>query len=336
MHKNGQKKLKSCLSNSFKCAKAIAPMDLGDSLMRGFRLSGEGITEGFAFAKTNWKNVFFYYLVSLAVIALAAVAGAVIGGGVAYFTYQSIGWIAACAIGVVLFFILFIAGLSYGYASVFGAIEYIYNNKKAGYFESSNVGTAFKWAVLGIAVIAAIGLVFGGAFLSMATIPLLGILLFMLFYIVFIVAIIVVAIIAYYAIYEGATKKKGPIDAICSSYRLLRANLWETIVFVILMWAIGYITGLVAGVVFYALYFLALIAMIVNPIAAFALIAVAFVVFIILQLAISCFLMPMQVLFYRKIVEGKGMETPKKKGGPKPAGGVGAEKKPAAIAAKRK
>ncbi len=311
-------------------------MDLGDSLMRGFRLSGEGITEGFAFAKTNWKNVFFYYLVSLAVIALAAVAGAAIGGGVAYFTYQSIGWIAACAIGVVLFFILFIAGLSYGYASVFGAIEYIYNNKKAGYFESSNVGTAFKWAALGVAVIAAIALVFGGAFLSLAAIPLLGIALFMLFYVLFFIAMVIIAIIAYYAMYEGATRKRGPIDAICSSYRLLKANFWETVVFAIMMGVIGYATGLAVGAVFYALYFLALIAMIVNPIASIALIAVAFVVSIILQLAISCFLLPMQVLFYKKIVEGKGMETPKKKEGPKPAGGVGAEKKPAAIAAKRK
>jgi len=304
-------------------------MDLSESVGRGFSLAGESIGQGFQFGKMNWKGIFLYYFVAGLIMALAAAAGALIGGGIAYFTYGQIGWAAAAAIGVALFIIIFVAGLSYGYAPVFGAVEYIYNNKKTGYFESSNVGTGFKWAVVGIAALMAVMLAFGGAILAMATIPVAGILLFMLFYMAFIAAVILVAVIGYYAIYEGAIKKTGPVGAIVASYGLIKANFWETLVFAFLAWAISYIAGLVAGVAFYIFYLMGIVLMLVSPIAAVAMIGVAFLVLIALHMLIECFVLPMQVLFYRKIVEGRGMETGKKKGAAKPAGKAAAGKKSA-------
>lgn len=288
-------------------------MDLSESIGRGFGLSGESIGQGFEFGKANWTRILLYFLVGGLVMLLAAAIGALIGAGVAYFTYEQIGWAVAAAIGVGLFILFFVAGLSVGYAPIFGVVQYIYNNKKAGYFESQNIGTGFKWAVVGIAAFMAVLLAFGGAILAMGTIPVAGVLLFILFYLALIAGAVVVAIIGYYAIYEAALKGMGPVAAIFSSYRLIKANFWETLVFAILAWAISYIAGLVAGVAFYVLYLMGIFLMLVSPIAAVAMIAVAFIVLILLHMVIECFIFPMQVFFYKRIVEGKGMTAGKEK-----------------------
>ncbi len=311
-------------------------MDIAQSIGRGFSLSGESIGQGLEFAKLNWKRVFLYLVFStLAVIAFAGIGG-VLAVAAAYLLPNYIGWSGAITAALAIFSIFFVAGLSYSFGAMFGAMEYIYGGKKIGYFESTNVKTGFMWAALSVIVVLLVMLLFVGAIVSMAAAPIIGMALFMIFYLLFIALAILVSVVAYYAIYEGALKKKGPIGAIKSSFALLKGNFWETIVFAILIGAVSYIGGMVMMLIFYAFYFAGIFATLLFPVAGIALFVVAFMALILLSVLMQCFILPMQVLFYKKIVEGRGMEAPKKKEATKPAGKAVEIKKTSKNNAKRK
>ncbi|MEM4272280.1 MAG: hypothetical protein QXH30_01710 [Candidatus Bilamarchaeaceae archaeon] len=287
-------------------------MGIVESMGRGLNLAAESIGEGFEFAKAKWASIFAYLLIGRLAATIVIFAGIIVGGGAAYLTYKQIGLWAAGALGIGLFILALIGGLTLGYAPLFGAVEFVHGGKKRGYFERSNVDIGLKWA---IAVFIAIVLVFGGAILAMATIPPAEAILFLLFYFGTIFAMIILAIIAYYAVYEAAMEKMGPVKAIMSSYRLVKANFWETLVFALVAWVMSYIAGLGATMVFYILYFAAVLLALVLPAAAIAIAVVVFLALVALHVLIECFIFPMQVLFYRKIIERKGMPAAKASGG---------------------
>lgn len=281
-------------------------MSFTESLKRGFNLSADSIGGGFEFAKVNWPAVYKYLLVSMIVIfGLAAVGG--LGLFAAATMLSGIDPMITMGAGGIFLVALLVLGMVYGFAASFGCMEFSLSGKRVGYFERENVSVAWKWALFILVIIAIVILFFIGLFYGVSAIGMpVGILLIFLLELIFIVVALIAAFLAFYAVYEVALRKKGPIEAVFSSYRMVKANFWETLIFMILTGVISTVLGFGAQIAYYILYFLGMLLALANPAIMLVMIVVAFTVMILLSVLIQAIMLPMQVRFYDCIVKGKG------------------------------
>jgi len=286
-------------------------MGIGKSVTRGFNLTGKSISQGIGFGEKNIVAVSVYLILATLIAIVGTIIGVVLGVGIPILFGDSIGMIGAMAVGTILAIIPIIIALSYSYAAQFGAIEFIYAKKRVPYFSRKNVSVAFRWTIFLLAVIliisASLGLLVAGMSLS----PILGILAVMLFTLLILALIIVVSIIMYYVMQEMAVKKKGPWEAIGGSYKLIKSNFWETVVFAVILWVGAYLLQLIPGAVFYLVLNIGIVAAIVSPLF-LGIVLVATILYIVVMIIISAAILIAKVGFYRELVTAPEVKTGKK------------------------
>lgn len=214
-------------------------MGIADSFKRGFRFLSEVIDEGMDFGKKHLKAVIGYQLVSM-IVALAVMIVVGIGVFLSMVFLMQYSEIAAYIMTAALIIAGVLVAGTYGMAANLGAIEFIYNGgKKVGYFERDNVSVAFKWVMFWIGLFILLAALVA-AIVLLAPLEASGawILVMILVYLVLLLAIFIAVLLLYYVNIELAIKKLGPIDAMRSAFNVLKKNVWETLVFAILV-AIG-------------------------------------------------------------------------------------------------
>lgn len=289
-------------------------MGIGKSLKRGLGFFGEALEEGVAFGKKSILDVLKYYIVSsIAMLAAMVVAG--VAAFASFLLLFAFSEIAAYALAGLFVLAGLLIGMAYSYAATFGATEFIYHNKRVGYFEGKNVDVAFKWSAFWIGIIIVLGgLAIGGTYLLLPSLGSSMILLVLAACLASIPIMLVLVFIMYYVGQELAIKKLGPIAAIRGSYRLVKNNLWETLVFSI---GLAILAGLVQVPVL-------IVAMIVEnlatlataasggilAIAGFGVIALSVIFRILFGLAVNAGVLIVTVVFYKKIA-GDRIKTKK-------------------------
>ncbi len=282
-------------------------MAVSTSIKKGIGLTGMVFEGSLDFLNNHLAKLFFYMLVSMVVSMAGVGAGALAGAGLALFLEGYIGLVGAVVIASIPALALSIAGLSYGTASLFGGMEFIYSKKERGYFEDDNVQVAFRYIlfIIGIEIVL-LGIIGGVIALGTAypAFYAVGIGLAFLLYMLVFPASIVLSLLLYYYMPEMAIKKTGPVESIWGSYRLVKKNFWETLVFIIAVYIVMSIITGIGYLFFFVLSYLGVFASIINPL--FLAIAVGgMLVLMGFVLVIYAASLVLQIKFYKKINERK-------------------------------
>ncbi len=278
-------------------------MAIEKSISVGFELTRRAIKDGIVFGEKNILSVSMYLIVAGLVAIIGCILGVGIGAGIILALSDSIGELGATVSGIVLAFVLILIAITYSYAAQFGAIEYIYSKKRVPYFSRKNLSVAFKWVLFGLGIILLVLLGLVAIIIGINVSPLIGILAIILFTLI-ILGLCFVSIITYYVMQELSIKKKGPVEAIKSSYQLIKNNFWETVSFAVLLWIGSYIIQLVPGVIFYILLNVGIIASIFSPLF-LGLVLISAVLYILVSLIISSAVLIAKVGFYRELTTSK-------------------------------
>ncbi len=301
-----------------RCSLKVKIMGITASLSKGMDLTSDALKRAMEFQKVKFFELFKYYIVSFLVGVAGAIGMAVPLAILAFLIISSlaVGWIAllgAVLLGIIALAIM-VAASVFSTSVIFSSIRYVMTDRKEAYLQERDRKPALGYVLfygivmgaayllfLGIPLLllfgsifapllsqdgsAAAGAMIGGLFIGYVLL-FIGIFLFMLFLVAFNMSFM-------YGIYEIAAEGLAPVAALKRSYALLRANLWETIAFLVIMVGIGYAVGLAAQVVMLPLI---LISMVFFP---FFIIALPMLV--LLNLAIEALVAPMYVFFWQGI-----------------------------------
>ncbi len=285
-------------------------MGIGKSLKKGMHLTGECVEEGIDFGEKNIIDVAKYIVVGGLIGCAGAIAGILLGIAAFFLLQGYLGELGAGAVAIVLALIpIFICSI-YSFAAQFGAIEFIYTKKRVPYFRGENVSVAVKWTVFMLAVSLLLIVVVGVAISGAIVYPLAGILVFMLAFLVIFIVAIVAGIVTYYVMQELAINKRGPWEAIVASYRVIKSNFWETIIFAIILAVASYVVELVPNTILYMLMQIGIMAAFVNPLM-LGPVFIVVVLYMLIAILVGSGALILKVGFYRKITASKKPKTKK-------------------------
>ncbi|MFP3949651.1 MAG: hypothetical protein ACLFUZ_00965 [Candidatus Micrarchaeia archaeon] len=280
-------------------------MAISSSIKKGIGLTGRVFEESLDFVNNQLAKLFFYIIVSMVVSITGIGIGVLVGAGIALFLEGYIGLLGAVIIAAIPALAISIAGLSYGVASLFGGMQYIYSRKEGGYFEEENVQVAFRYILFITGIEIVLFGIIGGAIGLGTVYPAfyaVGIGLAFLLYLLVFPASVVLSIILYYYMPEMAIKKTGPVESIWGSCRLVKKNFWETLVFIIAVYIVMSIITGIGYLLFFILSYLGVFGSIINPL--FLAIAVGgLLVLVSFVLVIYAASLVLQIKFYKKINE---------------------------------
>lgn len=293
-------------------------MGITAGLSKGLDLTSDVLKQTMEFHKTRFVELFKYYLVS-ALVGIVGVIGMLIPIAILAFLLISaiaVGWIAlvgAALLGLVALIIL-VAASVFTTSVIFASIRYVMTGQKESYLQNRDYRPALGYVLF-------YGIVMGAGYLLFLGIPLFlmfgsmlapllgqdssasaGLMMggFMLGYLLMFVGILLFAIlmvafnIAFiYGIYEIAADGLAPVAALKRSYALLKANFWETVAFLVLMFGVGYAIGLASDIIILPL----LLASIVFP--PFFIITIP--VLVVVSLATRVLMVPLYVFFWQRI-----------------------------------
>jgi len=281
-------------------------MKSADSLRRGVKLVGKTLGESIDFGKDNFGKVFKYLVVGVLAIVVAIAAAILLGLGVGVLLGDAVGGPGSSAFVMGMGILFAFAGLTYGTASLLGGMEFVHTGKKIPYFTSKNIWVALKWLIFcGIVTV----LFYGGLFAMMLVLGnAYSAILNAVLNLVMIVTGIVLGVLLYYIYPELAVNKRGPIDAIVTSYKIAKNNLWETTMMFLLVYAV---TGIIFGIIYLlgiGVAFMVLLAGLAVQLDATAWIAVGILIFIALIVMLGIYLIIsaasyiINMKFYRNVM----------------------------------
>lgn len=281
-------------------------MGITKSAKKGIDLTSDAIRKSIDKVRESVLDVALYLVVGGIAGAIAWVAGAALALITYFVLGPQLGWDWAIAPAAAIGLAGGIVGCSLLLAAHFGAIEYAFYGKKTGYFESGNLGTAFRWVLFIVGVLALAALLAGAVAALLASSKILLATALVAMYVLAIICAICIGFALYYSGMELAINKRGPIDTIRVSYALLRENFWETITFALLTGMLFHIIQSVPTTILVFMLQAILLLSSMNPLVIGG-VAIPAALLLVVWIVLGAAELIVKVEFYKKIA-GTGMK----------------------------
>ncbi len=269
---------------------------IGNSLDRGWQFSRKAFEDGISFGKHNIFDVTAYLIVATIVGIVGVILAVLLGVGIPLALSGSVGSLGAGAVGTMVALIFLIGAFTYSGAAQFGAIDFIYNKKKVPYFEGKNLSVSFRWIIFVLAIVLLLVAVISLLIMGMGSVPIISLFAFLLLMFLLIFLAIFITIALYYIAQELAVKKKGPWEAVMGSYRLVKNNFWETILFGLILWIVAYIITIIPALIFYGVLMSGIAMSMINPLL-LGIVLVGFILYILVIIVIGAAILTIHVGF---------------------------------------
>ncbi len=287
------------------------------NLSKGLDLSISVIKETINFHKSNFWDLFKYFIVSflIAFVGILLLGAAI--SGISFLISSLLPaidfWVSTIIFSLLgllsLLAGIFILGASQGVN--FSALQFILKKEKISYLDSKNRELGILYTIFTGAVVSLIFLIMFFP-LILGLLPgadqsiflFLGIFSFYVSIGFGILLIWIFGALNFYTQFEIAFKKLNPIEGFKNSVKLLKNRFWETIAFWFVFYVIGQILGLLTSLITAPISMFSTVFSIV-PIIGFIVLVIVLLIVVLVSFAVSTLLAPIPVFFWREVTKPK-------------------------------